>query len=205
MRYCKLSTTNDAAESGAGADVRQQLAVALGELDLLGPDPAIEHLRNSPPSEDADGCPRWPEPPPEAPSPATRAGSKKHPGIQFPHQKGNRNRPSHTEVEDRIAWLQLWISQRQSRHFIREKCFEMWGMSSSCTLRKYLRVARSRMTEELVSDRSMHIAEQIYALMDVARRAADAEQFSASVGAHRVICEIAGILRAPIKPPSEAR
>jgi hypothetical protein len=81
--------------------------------------------------------------------------------------------------------------------------FELWGMSSFYTLRKYIKVARSRMAQELVTDRSLHIAEQIYALMDVARRAAEAEQFSASVGAHRVICEITGMLRAPIKPPSE--
>ena len=39
---------------------------------------------------------------------------------------------------------------------------------------------------------------------DRARRAMDAEQFSAAVGAFRVIAEIGGILRAPIKPP-EAR
>jgi hypothetical protein len=77
-------------------------------------------------------------------------------------------------------------------------------MTSYCTLKKYLRVARSRMVEELVDDRLMHQAEQIYALMDVARRAADAEQFSAAVGAHRVICEITGMLRAPIKPPAAA-
>jgi len=29
----------------------------------------------------------------------------------------------------------------------------------------------------------------------------DAEQFSAAVGAFRVIAEIGGLLRAPIKPP----
>jgi hypothetical protein len=77
-------------------------------------------------------------------------------------------------------------------------------MRSECTLRKYIKVARTRMVEDLIDDRLMHQAEQIYALMEVARRAADAEQFSASVGAHRVICEIAGLLRAPIKPPSAA-
>jgi len=38
----------------------------------------------------------------------------------------------------------------------------------------------------------------------VARRAADAEQFSASVGAHRVLAEITGMLRAPVKPTAAA-
>jgi hypothetical protein len=46
-----------------------------------------------------------------------------------------------------------------------------------------------------------HQAEQIFALNECARRAMDAEQFSAAVGAFRVIAEIGGLLRAPIKPP----
>ena len=56
-------------------------------------------------------------------------------------------------------------------------------------------------SKELISDRRRHQAEQIFALNDCARRAMDAEQFSAAVGAFRVIAEIGGILRAPIKPP----
>ena len=58
-----------------------------------------------------------------------------------------------------------------------------------------------RMVEELITDRRRHQAEQIFALNDCARRAMDAEQFSAAVGAFRVIAEIGGLLRAPIKPP----
>jgi hypothetical protein len=58
------------------------------------------------------------------------------------------------------------------------------------------------MVEELITDRRRHQAEQIFALNECARRAMDAEQFSAAaVGAFRVIAEIGGLLRAPIKPP----
>ena len=182
--------------------MREQLAVALGEFDLDGPDPIVEILRNSPPLEDADGLPLWPQPP-QASEDTGKSGKNKSRGVQFPHQKNSCLTPTHAEVEARIAQLQLWIAQRQPKRFISEKAFELWGMTSSYTLRKYIKVARSRMAQELVTDRSLHIAEQIYALMDVARRAAEAEQFSAAVGAHRVVCEISGMLRAPIKPPSE--
>ncbi|MCP9841400.1 hypothetical protein KBY93_12260 [Synechococcus sp. J7-Johnson] len=185
--------------------MRVQLADALGEFDDLAPDPVVEILRNSAPLEDPDGHPAWPD---LARQPedleATGVPSAKQPrGVQFPQQKNSRLKPSHAEVESRIAQLQLWIAQRQPKRFISEKAFELWGMTSSYTLRKYIKVARSRMAQELVTDRSLHIAEQIFALMDVARRAADAEQFSAAVGAHRVVCEISGMLRAPIKPPGE--
>jgi hypothetical protein len=64
-------------------------------------------------------------------------------------------------------------------------------------------LARTRMVEELIDNRLVHQAELIYALMDCARRAAGAEQFSAAVGAHRVIAEIAVMLRAPAKPYAE--
>ena len=48
------------------------------------------------------------------------------------------------------------------------------------------------LARELVRQKRLtkYQAEQIYALMDCARRAAEAEQFSAAVGAHRVIAEI---------------
>ncbi len=74
-------------------------------------------------------------------------------------------------------------------------------MSNVKTINRYLDLARMRMVEELISDRRRHQAEQIFALNDCARRAMDAEQFSAAVGAFRVIAEIGGLLRAPIKPP----
>ncbi|MEA5415483.1 hypothetical protein [Synechococcus sp. BA-132 BA5] len=57
------------------------------------------------------------------------------------------------------------------------------------------------MVEELITDRRRHQAEQIFALNDCARRAMDAGHFNAAVGAFRVIAEIGGLLRAPIKPP----
>ena len=107
-------------------------------------------------------------------------------------------------MEQRIATLQLWLTQRQPAVMIRDQAALLWEMTSYTTLKKYLRVARSRMVEELVEDRLVHQAEAIYALQDVARRAADAEQFSASVGAHRVLAEITGMLRAPVKPPAAA-
>jgi hypothetical protein len=77
-------------------------------------------------------------------------------------------------------------------------------VSNVKTINRYLDLARMRMVEELISDRRRHQAEQIFALNDCARRAMDAEQFSAAVGAFRVIAEIGGLLRAPIKP-SEAK
>ena len=74
-------------------------------------------------------------------------------------------------------------------------------MTNSQTINRYLNLARERMVEELISDRRRHQAEQIFALNDCARRAMDAEQFSAAVGAFRVIAEIGGLLRAPLKAP----
>ena len=176
--------------------------LALGEI--TPDDPAVEILRSSAPQEDADGNPIWPDPPPRA----TKRRGKRNPaadgvGQRFPQQAASR-RPTRAEVEQRIAQIQLWLAQRQPLSHIRDQAALLWGMSSYCTLKKYLRVARSRMVEELVDDRLTHQAEQIYALQDVARRAADAEQFSAAVGAHRVLAEITGMLRAPVKPPAAA-
>jgi hypothetical protein len=74
-------------------------------------------------------------------------------------------------------------------------------VSNVKTVNRYLDLARMRMVEELISDRRRHQAEQIFALNECARRAMDAEQFSAAVGAFRVIAEIGGLLRAPVKPP----
>ena len=108
------------------------------------------------------------------------------------------------EVEMRVAEAQLWIAQRLPLALMREKATQNWGVSNIKTISRYLALARERMVEELISDRRRHQAEQIFALNDCARRAMDAEQFSAAVGAFRVIAEIGGLLRAPIKPP-EAR
>ena len=206
------------------AHSRTALAVLFGELDRLGPDPAIEHLRQSPPEQDADGRPRWPqngdgtqqptagEDGAQCPGPGSeqtgtgkRAGQGRRPrsvGVRYPQQATGR-RPTHAEVEHRVASLQLWLAQRLPIVVIRERAQADWGVASTYTVDKYIRLARSRMVEELIDNRLVHQAEQIYALMDCARRAAEAEQFSAAVGAHRVIAEISGMLRSPIKPPGE--
>jgi len=78
---------------------------------------------------------------------------------------------------------------------------ETGGVTNTKTVARYLNLARQRMVDELISDRRRHQAEQIFALNECARRAMDAEQYSAAVGAFRVIAEIGGLLRAPIKPP----
>ena len=208
------------------AHSRTALAALFGELDRLGPDPAIEHLRLSAPEQDADGRPRWPQDGDGSQEPTSDEGSSQdsgqgpHPeeagtgkrstkgrrprsvGVRYPQQATGR-RPTHAEVEHRVASLQLWLAQRLPIVVIRERAQAEWGVASTYTVDKYIRLARSRMVEELIDNRLVHQAEQIYALMDCARRAAEAEQFSAAVGAHRVIAEISGMLRSPIKPPGE--
>ena len=208
------------------AHSRTALAALFGELDRLGPDPAIEHLRLSAPEQDADGRPRWPQDGDGNHGPASgetvaqeqgqgtdseqigkgkRTSKTRRPrsvGVRYPEQATGR-RPTHAEVEHRVASLQLWLAQRLPVVVIRERAQAEWGVASTYTVDKYIRLARSRMVEELIDNRLVHQAEQIYALMDCARRAAEAEQFSAAVGAHRVIAEISGMLRSPIKPPGE--
>lgn len=141
-----------------------------------------------------DRCGRWPLVRTRPPLGQRRCG-----GCAFPSSAPPR--PTRSEIEARLALLQNLIAQRLPYCEIRDQAALLWGMRSDATLRKYLRVARSRMVEDLVEDRWMHQAEQIYALMDVARRAAEHRQFTAAVGAHRVIAEIGGLLRAPLKPP----
>ena len=219
------TTANPTARTNQ-APSRTDLAALFGELDRLGPDPAIEHLRQSPPEQYADGRPRWPQdgdgtqeptawedgaqdsgqsPHPEEAGTGKRSTKGRRPrsvGVRYPEQATGR-RPTHAEVEHRVASLQLWLAQRLPIVVIRERAQADWGVASTYTVDKYIRLARSRMVEELIDNRLVHQAEQIYALMDCARRAAEAEQFSAAVGAHRVIAEISGMLRSPIKPPGE--
>ena len=221
-----LATSADRTATSVPVHSRSALAALFGELDRLGPDPAIEHLRLSAPEQDADGRPRWPQdgdgtpeptaredgaqepgpgPGPEAAGTGKRAGKGRLPrsvGVRYPQQATGR-RPTHAEVEHRVASLQLWLAQRLPVVVIRERAQADWGVASTYTVDKYIRLARARMVEELIDNRLVHQAEQIYALMDCARRAAEAEQFSAAVGAHRVIAEISGMLRSPIKPPGE--
>ena len=157
---------------------------------------AIEALRCAAPAEDDDGQPlgavvgvdpRRPVGPGNPPR--QRRGTTAAP------------RPSRLEIERRVAEAQLWIAQRLPMVQILENAGAKWGVTNSLTVNRYLNLARERMVEELITDRRRHQTEQIFALNECARRAMDAEQFSAAVGAFRVIAEIGGLLRAPIKPP----
>ena len=169
----------------------------------------IEDLRLAPGEEDADGQPLWPARKPASSSRAARestaASSVRNPRCSQPPRstkdKPFAPRPSRGEVERRIAEAQLWIAQRLPLIRIRDNAAQNWGVTNTKTVSRYLNLARERMVEELITDRRRHQAEQIFALNECARRAMDAEQFSAAVGAFRVIAEIGGLLRAPIKPP----
>ena len=189
-----------AADPDCGQDKHSQPAEA--EHD----DP-VHALRGAPDAEDPEGGPIWTSTASEAASSGkTNANARKsHPRCrQPPHPteaKPFAPRPSKQEVERRIAEAQLWISQRLPLIQIRENAARNWGVTNTKTVARYLNLARERMVEELISDRRRHQAEQIFALNECARRAMDAEQFSAAVGAFRVIAEIGGLLRAPIKPP----
>jgi hypothetical protein len=150
----------------------------------------LEALRQAPSQQDADGQPLWP---PLAVDPSRPVGKGNPPRGR--RSQSHKPRATHMEVETRIAEAQLPLAQ------IREKAAQNWGITNIKTISRYLALARQRMVEELISDRRRHQAEQIFALNDCARRAMDAGQFNAAVGAFRVIAEIGGLLRAPIKPP----
>ena len=156
----------------------------------------VEELRSAPDQQDADGDALW-EPVAVDPS---RPISQTNPPRRAPHHV-QTPRATAGEVERRIAEAQLWIAQRLPLAQMREKAAQNWGITNIKTISRYLAMARQRMVEELISDRRRHQAEQIFALNDCARRAMDAGQFNAAVGAFRVIAEIGGLLRAPIKPP----
>ena len=159
-------------------------------------DEVIEALRSAPLDQDADGRALLPS---AGVDPSRPVGKGNPPRLR---RRGKvAPRPTAMEVERRIAEAQLWIAQRMPLLRIYENAGASWGVTNTRTVRSYLDAARQRMVEELISDRRRHQAEQIFALNDCARRAMDAEQFSAAVGAFRVIAEIGGLLRAPIKPP----
>ena len=159
----------------------------------------VEELRSAASAEDENGQPLY-----EPTDPARPIGHANPPRRTRGLALHLPPRPSRLEVERRVAEAQLWIAQRIPLALIVEKARESWGVKNTQTINRYLNLARERMVEELISDRRRHQAEQIFALNDCARRAMDAEQFSAAVGAFRVIAEIGGLLRAPLKPP-EAR
>ncbi len=160
------------------------------------PADAIDLLRCSASTEDDEGnpigSPQGVDPSrPVGPGNPPRQGRKENPVP----------RPSRLEIERRIAEAQLWIAQRLPLVQILENAGQNWGVHNTQTINRYLNLARERMVEELISDRRRHQAEQIFALNECARRAMNAEQFSAAVGAFRVIAEIGGLLRAPLKAP----
>jgi hypothetical protein len=150
----------------------------------------VEALRDAAPHQDDDGIPCF----------LSERLSRRGVATRFPHQK-LPPRASVAEVERRIAEAQLWIAQRLPLSLMRANAADSWGVSNTRTINRYLDLARKRMVAELINNRLEHQAQHIYALYDCARRAMDAEQFSAAVGALRVIAEIGGLLRAPIKPP----
>ena len=156
----------------------------------------VEELRAAASAEDDNGQPIYEPTDPQRPiGHANPPRRTKGLGSQPPP------RPSRLEVERRVAEGQLWIAQRIPLALIYEKARESWGVTNSQTINRYLNLARERMVEELITDRRRHQAEQIFALNECARRAMDAEQFSAAVGAFRVIAEIGGLMRAPLKAP----
>ena len=161
------------------------------------PTDAIDRLRVAASHEDENGTPI------EASQQGVDPSRPVGPGNP-PRQRRKDNpvpRPSRVEIERRVAEAQLWIAQRLPMVQILENAGANWGVSNTQTINRYLNLARERMVEELISQRRRHLAEQIFALNDCARRAMDAGQFSAAVGAFRVIAEIGGLLRAPLKPP----
>ena len=162
------------------------------------PPDAIEDLRAAASLEDENGQPLLA---PEGTDPSRPIGKGNPPRRRRGTASKNAPRPSRMEVERRVAMAQLWIAQRLPLMLIRENARNDWGVSNITTINSYLNTARERMVEELISDRRRHQAEQIFALNECARRAIEAEQFSAAVGAFRVIAEIGGLLRAPLKPP----
>jgi len=163
---------------------------------VLPPADPVEELRAAACAEDDNGKPLY-----EPTDPARPIGHANPPRRTRGMASQPAPRPSRLEVERRVAEGQLWIAQRIPLALIYEKARESWGVTNSQTINRYLNLARERMVEELITDRRRHQAEQIFALNECARRAMDADQFSAAVGAFRVIAEIGGLLRAPIKPP----
>ena len=159
------------------------------------PDP-VEELRAAASAEDDNGQPLYT--PTDPARPIGHANPPRRPKGLSVHRSP---RPSRLEVERRIAQAQLWIAQRLPLVLIIENARENWGIHNTQTVNRYLNLARERMVEELITDRRRHQAEQIFALNECARRAVEAEQFNAAVGAFRVIAEIGGLLRAPLKAP----
>ena len=163
---------------------------------------SIEVLRSQASEEDGDGRPLW-NAAQETPDQPKRGGSsRRHQQPPRPTKaKPFSPRPSRQEVEQRVAEAQLWIAQRLPLVDIRANARQNWGITNVRTVSRYLSLARQRMVEELIQNRLQHQAEQIYGLNELIHQAMAAGQFNAAVGAFRVIAEIGGLLRAPLKAP----
>ena len=160
----------------------------------------VEELRAAASAEDDNGQPLYE--PTDPARPIGHANPPRRPKGVAVHRPP---RPSRLEVERRIAQAQLWVAQRLPLVQIIENARENWGIHNTQTVNRYLNLARERMVQELISDRCRHQAEQIYGLNELIRQAMAAGQFNAAVGAYRVIAEIGGLLRAPLKAPESQR
>ena len=168
----------------------------------------VHGLRDAPSAEDDDGQPLKEDTASDKArrrAGAAAGGKQRSPRCSDPPRPSKERpfapRPTHQEVEHRIAEAQLWIAQRLPLVEIRANARQNWGISNVRTVSRYLALARERMVEELIQNRLQHQAEQIYGLNELIRQAMAAGQFNAAVGAYRVIAEIGGLLRAPLKAP----
>ena len=162
----------------------------------------IEVLRSQASEEDAERRPLWNAAQESPAQPKRRDSSRRHQQPPRPTKaKPFSPRPSRQEVERRVAEAQLWIAQRLPLVDIRANARQNWGITNVRTVSRHLSLARQRMVEELIKNRLQHQAEQIYGLNELIHQAMAAGQFNAAVGAFRVIAEIGGLLRAPLKAP----
>ena len=168
----------------------------------------VHGLRDAPSAEDDDGQPLKEDTASDKArrrAGAAAGGKQRSPRCSDPPRPSKERpfapRPTHQEVEHRIAEAQLWIAQRLPLVEIRANARQNWGITNVRTVSRYLALARERMVEELIQNRLQHQAEQIYGLNELIRQAMAAGQFNAAVGAYRVIAEIGGLLRAPLKAP----
>jgi hypothetical protein len=196
MILISSQTTSMATRHRPGADLTQAADGSECAGDL------IEELRSHASEEDADGRPLWNAAQESPAQPKLGSSSRRHQQPPRPTKaKSFSPRPSHQEVERRIAEAQLWIAQRLPLVDIRANARQNWGITNVRTVSRYLSLARQRMVEELIQNRLQHQAEQIYGLNELIHQAMAAGQFNAAVGAFRVIAEIGGLLRAPLKAP----
>jgi hypothetical protein len=168
----------------------------------------VHGLRDAPSAEDDDGQPLRDDTvsgKARRRAGAAARGKQRSPRCSDPPRASKERpfspRPTHQEVEHRVAEAQLWIAQRLPLVEIRTNARQNWGITNVRTVSRYLALARERMVEELIQNRLQHQAEQIYGLNELIRQAMAAGQFNAAVGAFRVIAEIGGLLRAPLKAP----